>query len=1531
MRNFKRTLALVLAVIMVIGTFATVSAASTSDKWYAEAVKYLEDKNIANIGDTADEPMTRDEFVFWVAKIESCNTEDSVWDDEIANVVFTDVKDGHHKAAIAYAHQAGYIKGNGDGTFAPDKTISLAEASAVVVRLMRYESLVIGLESEWDTNYVTAAGRYCRAFDQVFYANTNSMNPSFELTKGMAAYILATIMNGINKNPNNLILCADGIDLGARFENISNPNAEDVYYIATLDRVSNGLSGTNSGFGPVNAKGDGVDGIKSQMFTNIFEATSNVTLISADKKTTIVVPGAEFLKALRVELGLNPQPNFMYEEAEINVYEYINVGTMLNVTVDKALFDANGIATITDYKQIKAFEISSNSTVVDTYLQLAITTNKDYVGYSAAKLKTEDDATAINSWKPVLPTSYDATMATSWTNVTKDAAGKVTAATLNFKGVAYKYGTDIVAFNAAWDEMDVDTAVNTLINAAQGECYAVFNDVDNDGLYDTVYVKESHPFAYSSEANTQPTGPSKANASSAKYTFDIMTSMSNGDVVANTYLAWNNIGSVIYNRTVGYPNSGNTCSSDAYNLTVANTGKLQLVLCASNAHPAFNNANCVPLYYTVVDLAAFYSGIIENVSANYVDGYYTATIRCTDDVIRTVYIPVDATAQTKLDVTVGGATAEYTFDSSAWYTFLEDTKAAAIASGIFQTANVKDPAYLNWAAAWMAGKYIEFAIDAENKAICVLGTDASTGTTGFVTNVTKTETGDNTYNVSIAATSKVDYAFNSKYFSAGISYYDATTGIPYAHLYDGLHVYQSNFGGNTITAATSIVASDGKTYYKTNAASGQLWASTPTVTADTYYVCLDATTGEIYADANGNMTDVLGNVFINLVSAASYNNVSKVVTTEVRAAASGIFDWANYNVYNQLFTAGSLIDPNTDADARVDAGKDLVYVTLMKDAGSNYILYNAYPATALSTSTSRKTQFQIGDKLYTGNRWYQVTKAVVAAPEASWFDIADGYILSIEEVAGSRKDTYDVAGNVAGYEALYNAKIGYGPYYDRAWNANTKGYTYEYMFTEVKELQNFKGTADAILDTIKTYMTQVHENENDSTSKFVIVDTDAEKAFFTLANGFYVDKDGYAFELIKSSITYKKDDKGNLIYEAVEYDYASAQTEVVIATDVNFEDTATLGLKEELAPYTTMTVSAKPEDAEGWFPGSYYITIDGVNYNIVETAPVVLVTPSAKGFDIKTVTVAELLSIGSNFFVTEWNAVIGSGNVLETIAVLGQKAGSTKTPVTPEPTPENTDKLVYLDGTAQAYIRHDVYSNKWLVVSDKTAYALPTGEEVGAIYRSYPTYADADNAIKIDLGIEGGKWYIVNANNEIVSATDVTLLEGTITKTYADGTTIATMNGVKDVDISDMNTEYFYFNVERTQLNVADDNTNVKIIAKAAFDDLFAAQEKEIAAAQAAYDEAVKKYEAGQLAEDRFQTVYVDRLENAKTALVEAKAASLDTYFNGQFWGFANSPLYKNFATAQGTFQEKAPTLTFNYVIVEDTLCVFSDSFSFGA
>ena len=69
MKNFKRILALVIAIVMVVGTFASLSAAGS--KWYSEAVTFIEENGIAVIGANADKKITRNEFVLWVAKIES--------------------------------------------------------------------------------------------------------------------------------------------------------------------------------------------------------------------------------------------------------------------------------------------------------------------------------------------------------------------------------------------------------------------------------------------------------------------------------------------------------------------------------------------------------------------------------------------------------------------------------------------------------------------------------------------------------------------------------------------------------------------------------------------------------------------------------------------------------------------------------------------------------------------------------------------------------------------------------------------------------------------------------------------------------------------------------------------------------------------------------------------------------------------------------------------------------------------------------------------------------------------------------------------------------------------------------------------------------------------------------------------------------------------------------------------------------------------------------------------------------------------
>ncbi len=1513
MRNFKRTLALVLAVVMVIGTFATVSAASTS-KWYDEAVEKLDSLSISNIGNTGAEYVTRNEFVMWIAKLETVQTSENAWNDEIASVSFTDVNDSHYKAAIAYAHKMEYIVGNGDGTFAPDKVLSLAEASAVIVRLMRYESKVVGLPDEWDMNYMNVAKRNCNAFDATFYKETDTWNPDYQLTKGEAAYLLYTIMNF--DNPSDLRLTADGIDLGANWADKGGNYAKDeVYYIADIQRQVVAVSDQKYYIGATTTP---------IVYKNRLDELSTVTLLSADGTKAIKMPASEFAKAVRVDLGLTAERDYMNEEAEIAIFDYVDNGTMVNVKIAPDAF-VNGVAVVNSYKTLQNFDINSNSLIVDTVLQMASRGEyySEYLGWSLADVGT--NTSAPNPWKPVLPTSYDSSMATSWTNITRDVTtGKATAATLNFKGVAYKYGTDIVAYDADWNIMDVDTAINTLINAAQGECYAVFNDTDADGLYDTVYVKESYAFAYADQANVEPLSSSTV--------VNVLTSLSNGEVVyTDMTMKYNTIGSVIYNREVGYPNSGGMASSDSYNLTVKSTGKLQLVLTASNMHPiekqGTSQTNCVPLYYTVVDLADFFTGTITEVFVSAVEGYYEANISCTDGAIRKVYIPVEASNNVALDVAIGGATAEYTFDSTAWFTFLDSTKAAAIESGIFQEANVKDPAYLTWASAWMAGKAVEFAIDANNEVICILGTDAETGTEGFVTSVEKTETGDNTYNVTIAASASVTYTGATTYF------HKTNNPLTAAKLLTHLQNSSSyNNVANTDWAnAATIVGNDGVTYYKTGFVGGNrpIYASTQGITDETYFVFVndkDTIVGPF--DSEGYYLTYQGKRWVDEIAANTYNSVNSLVTAEVRASASGMFDWANYNVYHQLFTNGSLIDPNTTDNAKVDAGLDLIYVKLMQDGTSNYVLYTAAPATLVTVGTSKVNQINTTGS-WSGRVW-EVQVATTHTQEASWFDMEEGYFISLNEVAGTRTPTYDAYGTENGYTALYDAKVGFEPYYYRTWNESSKIYEYEIGFTTVVTYTNIPGEADAIVDKTETLMVPLYKGETGETSVQVIASTDADKAKYTIDNGFYIDDDNKVFILVAYNnsvkVVYKTDKDGNLVYSAVKYDLANAES-AVTEYDVLFTDTARLGTEEAIAPYANLQVVDKPRTDDGWFPGSYYLTVDGTNYNITSSTKIVVVTPSATGFAIETKSVTDVMANG--LFITEWSAVVGSGNTITTIAVVGQKAGAiASTPSTPSTPTTDKTTLVYLDGTASAYVKQDLYSKDYLVISDKTAYALPSGEEVGAIYRRYTTYEEASNSITIDLGIQGGKWYLINEDGEIVSESSIELLEGTVTSTTSSGKTVATLNGEKGIVISDMETEFFYFDAESSKLLVAGDNTNVKIVTKDAYLAELVTYETAVENAQADYDTAKAKYDAGNLSASRL-AYYKDILVAAEQALVDAKTTKIDAYFNGQFWGVANSALYKSFATSQGVFQQGTPTLNFNYVIIDDVLCVFSDSFSY--
>ena len=1534
MRNFKRTLALVLAVLVVVGTFATVSAAETP--WYQPGVDYIQGIGVDTITPAkAQQKITRNDFILWVAKIESHQLSENAWKDEIAGVSFTDVNDSHHKAAIAYSKQANFIVGNGDGTFSPDKATTLGEASAVIVRMMGYEDKVYDKSSEnWAYNYMRAAQTYCYAFDNIFLANTDTYNPYFELTYGQAAYLLASIMNysAIDKE---LSLTADGIDLGAYFQVNTNLGVtENTYYVVSMERLVETI-GRGGNFSALN------------IATNLLDTTKEVVLAPVNGGQVITIAGEEFLRQVRLALGLPEYVDFMNEADEISVFENVQVGSLVTIKTDRQT------------GKILDFDITvgdTNSVVVNTYVQATALTSTTVPNFSNKYLGWHAASIGSNNFIPVLPTSYNETLVTEWTNVVKNADGVITSAVLNFQGKKYNVGTksDIEIYMA--DSFDVvtgkyvaltaDEAVKTLINAAQGSVYAVFNDTDNDGDFDTVIVHKSDAFKIFSGVNN-------VDGSKDDVYYPYITALTNGETVKDAAgneitetPKFSAIGTVLFNHSIKFPNGTalttawtNLCS-DAWTNVGEATGKLQLAIAAEDGMGVLGGANnggnaaqpMIHPIYKVVDLAAFESGIIEEIDAFTLEdlGYFVAKIRTAAGEVKTVYIPDAEHISTKatFDVTIGGATAEYTLDSSAWCTFLnEATEAAAKELGI--VSGVTNDEHRAATAAWMAGKWVNFATDAEGVAICLLGTDKSTGVNGFVVSADKTATGENTYNVTIAQSGSNKDAVDV-YLTEILASHFGYTATPASHIHGYERPGQSGGFSNMFTED----ANKPGTYLPKGGK----------------FVTID---GVAYP------VDTQGNLFICERTYSTNSGVNGVVTKEVRASASAMFDWANYEVYNAIF-AGSLIDPNFKADGIVNPGTDLIYVNLMQDAGSYYLQYKPYDASFVAQTTGNEYFAINGNTSTFRNRWYYpITTLASFTAENSWHNMEGGHIIGIVENEVLAEGLQ--SNNLVKFEAKYAAVVGYEPYFVRTYNVKAEVYEYVIKYARVEILKDVIGTAEGIVDTKNTYMVPLYYGETGKDSVQVTAVTAEQKAQYTLENGFFVDDNNLVFIII-SDIGIKwetiKDANGKdqYKYTDVKYDWANATVLVTLtdvelnkvaaavetaiaALDVNNDaddtnDFAIAKVANVDSTYATVKFINKVNGDAGYYPGAAYAVIDtegaSYKYTVTSKTPVVLVTPSASGFQTTVYTVGELVNSKTEFFATQWNATVKAGSDIFGLALLGMNTGvdiSEDVPTEEKPEVKPSENiLVYLNKSAKAVVRANQYGAGWMVISDESAIAIPSGESVGQIYRVYSTYAEAKKAASIDLTIEGGSYYMVDKNLAIVDNYVVEVKTGKLVSENIAGKTMADMGDGKVVDVSGYDFEWFYRNVEG-DLCVAGDSTNVSIIDSKAYAGLFKSLEDKVASTKTTLEVKEAAYLAGKLSQTKYD-YYKAEYEAAVAALDAAKLSNIDKYFNGQFWGFANSPYYTYVAMGAGSFQQDVSYLWFDYIEVNGVYCVFSDTFS---
>ena len=138
-----RTLALVLAVCMVISLVPMVSAAATvnftdvpSSAWYYEPVKYVtENKYFEGTGNnqfSPSDPMTRGMFVTVLSRLDKVTVSDDV-------SPFSDVAAGAWYAGeVAWASENKLASGTGNGMFSPDKSVTRQEMAAFMSRYIAY-------------------------------------------------------------------------------------------------------------------------------------------------------------------------------------------------------------------------------------------------------------------------------------------------------------------------------------------------------------------------------------------------------------------------------------------------------------------------------------------------------------------------------------------------------------------------------------------------------------------------------------------------------------------------------------------------------------------------------------------------------------------------------------------------------------------------------------------------------------------------------------------------------------------------------------------------------------------------------------------------------------------------------------------------------------------------------------------------------------------------------------------------------------------------------------------------------------------------------------------------------------------------------------------------------------------------------------------------------------------------------------------------------------------------------------------------
>ncbi|MBQ7660571.1 MAG: hypothetical protein IJS44_00775 [Clostridia bacterium] len=188
MRNLKKFLALVMAVLMVmsVAVMTGVSAADEAD--HTEAAHHLNSLSIMKGNENGDlmlaNGVTRYQAALFFVQALTGKTDVSVWNAEKKSAIFTDVAE--YGTAIDYAYNIGIVRGRGNGVYGYNDPITYQDMLVMAVRALEYETP----NMQYPYGYILAAQKLELDEDLDELVNFKA-----ELNRGQTAEIIWNMLN----------------------------------------------------------------------------------------------------------------------------------------------------------------------------------------------------------------------------------------------------------------------------------------------------------------------------------------------------------------------------------------------------------------------------------------------------------------------------------------------------------------------------------------------------------------------------------------------------------------------------------------------------------------------------------------------------------------------------------------------------------------------------------------------------------------------------------------------------------------------------------------------------------------------------------------------------------------------------------------------------------------------------------------------------------------------------------------------------------------------------------------------------------------------------------------------------------------------------------------------------------------------------------------------------------------------------------------------------------------------------------------